>query len=113
MSYTNQQGIIINSDYERFSGKINVEQEVKPWLKIGTNTTLSRAVTNTQEDNLYTRCVTANPMQTIDDRDYMYWRGGHDSSGNPLKLMDVRREQIHDRVLSSNYINVNPWLLPA
>lgn len=108
VSYTNQQGIIINSDYERFSGKINVEQEVKPWLKIGTNTTLSRAVTNTQEDNLYTRCVTANPMQTIDDRDYMYWRGGHDSSGNPLKLMDVRREQIHDRVLSSNYINVNP-----
>ena len=108
VSYTNQQGIIINSDYERFSGKINVEQEVKPWLKIGTNTTLSRAVTNTQEDNLYTRCVTANPMQTIDDRDYMYWRGGHDSSGNPIKLMDVRREQIHDRVLSSNYINVNP-----
>ena len=108
VSYTNQQGIIINSDYERFSGKINIEQEVKPWLKIGTNTTLSRAVTNTQEDNLYTRCVTANPMQTIDDRDYMYWRGGHDSSGNPLKLMDVRREQIHDRVLSSNYINVNP-----
>ncbi len=108
VSYTNQQGIIINSDYERFSGKINVEQEVKPWLKIGTNTTLSRAITNTQEDNLYTRCVTANPMQTIDDRDYMYWRGGHDSSGNPLKLMDVRREQTHDRVLSSNYININP-----
>lgn len=107
-SYTDQQGIIVNSAYERFSGKINIEQVVKPWLKVGTNTTISRAITNTQEDNLYTRALTANPMQTIDDRDYMYWRGGHDSSGNPLKLMDVKREQIHDRILSANYININP-----
>ena len=108
VSYTNQEGVIINSNYERFSGKINVEQEVKPWLKVGTNTTVSRAITNQALDDIYTRCLTANPMQTIDDRDYMYWRGGHDSSGNPLKLMDCRQEQIHDRVLSSNFININP-----
>ena len=108
VSYTNQEGVIINSNYERFSGKINVEQEVKPWLKVGTNTTISRAITNQALDDIYTRCLTANPMQTIDDRDYMYWRGGHDSSGNPLKLMDCRQEQIHDRVLSSNFININP-----
>ena len=38
-NYNQQEGLMKNVSYERYTGKINLDQMVKPWLKVGTNTT--------------------------------------------------------------------------
>ncbi len=45
-NYFDQQGIIQGSDYNRISARINVDTEVKSWLRTGVNFNLSTATTN-------------------------------------------------------------------
>lgn len=45
-SYFSQQGIIKASDFNRITGRINVESEVKKWLKAGVNMNISSAATD-------------------------------------------------------------------
>ncbi|HSC36262.1 MAG TPA: SusC/RagA family TonB-linked outer membrane protein, partial [Chitinophagaceae bacterium] len=46
VNYFGQGGIVTNSKFDRFSLRMNLDHEVKPWLKIGTNTTLTRSINN-------------------------------------------------------------------
>lgn len=43
LANTNQEGILINSGYERIQGRINLEQKVFSWLNIGVNASYSSA----------------------------------------------------------------------
>ena len=43
-SYTNQEGIIINTGFERFGGRVNLERALSSRLTIGLSATASRAV---------------------------------------------------------------------
>ncbi len=45
-SYFQQDGIVIGSDFERFTGRVNLDSELKKWWKIGTNITLSQSKDN-------------------------------------------------------------------
>jgi len=45
-SYYNQEGILLNSDYDRYSGKASINSQAENWLKIGTNLNISKASTN-------------------------------------------------------------------
>lgn len=42
-SYLNDQGIINNSGYERFTSRVSVDYQAKKWLKIGTNMSYAHA----------------------------------------------------------------------
>ena len=41
LGYLNDEGIIVNSDYERISGRIRADYQAKKWLKLGANVGLS------------------------------------------------------------------------
>ncbi|MBD2756614.1 SusC/RagA family TonB-linked outer membrane protein [Spirosoma validum] len=45
LSYLNDKGYLLRSDYERITGRLNVNSQMKPWLRIGANlsTTLSKS----------------------------------------------------------------------
>ncbi len=45
-NYFDQQGIIKSSDYNRISARVNVDTEVKKWLRTGINLNLTKAATN-------------------------------------------------------------------
>ena len=45
-SYFNQEGIVLNSDYERYTGKLNLSSQAKSWLKVGANINVSNTVNN-------------------------------------------------------------------
>src|SRR5690606_8661700 len=45
-SYFNQEGIVLNSDYERFSFRVNSEYKVTPHISVGENLSLSYGVRN-------------------------------------------------------------------
>lgn len=42
-NYYNQDGIIIGSNYERYTGKVSVSVQAKDWLKLGTNMNISKS----------------------------------------------------------------------
>ena len=45
-SYYNQEGIIKNSDYEKFSGRVNLNYKAANWLKLGLNVNGGKAKTH-------------------------------------------------------------------
>lgn len=45
-SYTDQQGIIVNSGFKRYQGRASLDQQVNKKLKLGTNITYSSSVAN-------------------------------------------------------------------
>ncbi len=45
-NYFGQQGIYNGSDYDRISARINVDSEIKPWLRTGVNFNFSTSTTN-------------------------------------------------------------------
>lgn len=46
LGYLDDKGYSINSDFERFSARINVDNKVKPWLNVGTNIGYSKTERN-------------------------------------------------------------------
>ena len=42
LGYMNSEGVIITSDYERINGRMNIESQIKSWLKMGMNIGISR-----------------------------------------------------------------------
>ncbi len=45
-SYLKQDGIVINSDFERFSGRLNLDTELKSWLRAGLRQSISNSTQN-------------------------------------------------------------------
>ncbi|SHG52721.1 TonB-linked outer membrane protein, SusC/RagA family [Chryseolinea serpens] len=45
-NYFGQQGILKSSDYTRVTGRVNVDSQIKKWLKAGVNLNLSKATTD-------------------------------------------------------------------
>ncbi|TVZ08930.1 TonB-linked SusC/RagA family outer membrane protein [Cellulophaga sp. RHA_52] len=45
-NYLNQEGAVRESDFERFTTRLNIETEVKDWLTVGLNTSLSTSKQN-------------------------------------------------------------------
>ncbi len=37
MGYMNQDGILVNTDFQRFNGRLNLENQAKSWLRMGMN----------------------------------------------------------------------------
>ncbi|MBW3545190.1 MAG: TonB-dependent receptor [Bacteroidetes bacterium] len=45
-NYFDQEGIIMGSDYNRLSGRVNVSSQVKDWMRTGVNLNIAKASTN-------------------------------------------------------------------
>ncbi len=43
LGYTKQNGVVINTDYQRFNGRANVESQVKKWLRTGISLAYTRS----------------------------------------------------------------------
>ncbi|KAA6333057.1 TonB-dependent receptor SusC [termite gut metagenome] len=109
-NYSKQIGLVKTSDYERFSGKVNIDRNLKSWIKAGTNTSYVRGISNIAESSIFENALRANPFYKINEEDvYMKW-GPEVQTGvnNPLKSMTVENYRIQNRLMSANYINITP-----
>lgn len=109
-SYSSNKGVLDISKYDRISGRFNYERQIKPWLKVGTNTSISRGNKNRLDGNAYSTALTGNPLQNIDtDRLYMEFQGVPQMGNyNPILTKQLRSEEIHNRVLTTNYVEAKP-----
>ncbi|PXV65025.1 TonB-linked SusC/RagA family outer membrane protein [Dysgonomonas alginatilytica] len=108
--YSKQEGLVKNSDFERFNGKVNIERSLKPWVKVGTTTSYIRGSYGLTESSVFWNAMTANPMYPINDTDiYMKW-GSAVQTGvyNPILSLTIDGDRMQNRLISANYVNLNP-----
>lgn len=111
MNYTGQDGLIKNSDYQRYNGRINLDQQVKSWLKIGTNTMYSRGVQNVADGGVFNTALTANPLLPITTENLPYLKYADiisEDAYNPIVTLNNINKQYYSRLLSSSYISISP-----
>ncbi len=112
-SYLDQDGFQKGTNYKRFSGRANLDFTVNDWLKIGTNTFLSRSnSTSTIGDNsLYgvmINALAADPTMPVFEEDgtyadpFSYWSWW--AFENPRAATDIyQRNTFTNRLLASFY----------
>lgn len=66
-----QEGIVINTSYKRYTIQFNGESKVKPWLKFGNNITLSHDVKKQGSYNIRD-AMAAQPTQSVYDENGSY-----------------------------------------
>ncbi|WP_372751268.1 SusC/RagA family TonB-linked outer membrane protein [Labilibaculum sp.] len=67
-NYLKQEGAIIESEFERYSGRVNLKAKLKDWMEMGTNTSFSKSNQNypNQSGNSYTSIMQwANTIANI------------------------------------------------
>ena len=108
--YTDQEGIVKSSNYKKYSGRVNLEQNVKSWLKVGTNTSYTRSVNDLVDGKVFGVARGANPLLPISDEHlYLAWGNNWDiNSENPIKTLTLDKDTYKSRIFSSNYLNFNP-----
>jgi TonB-linked SusC/RagA family outer membrane protein len=108
--FMDNKGVIEKSEQKKYSGRVNADQQIKPWLKVGTNTSFTRTENTLVDDGVMNRARLANPMFPIsEDVATLDWQGNFDQNNfNPIRSLRVDNDLVYNRLMSSTYININP-----
>jgi TonB-linked SusC/RagA family outer membrane protein len=110
--YSDRKGLVKNTGQTKYTGRINAEQFIKSWLKVGTNTSFTRSVDQQVDDGTVQRAWNANPMLPIDATENLMtlnYQGIYDqNSFNPIRSLKIANDRLRNRLLSSSYLNLNP-----
>lgn len=88
LNYFDQEGIVLNSDFNRLSMRLNIDSNVKDWLKIGNNLSVSKSsqqvVRNDDRGGLVMNTLRQSPELPVRyaDGSYAGPTGGLGSSAN-------------------------------
>ncbi len=106
------QGIAIGDDFQKFSGRINFEQNIGKWVKFGTNTQVNYVDRSGLNVN-FQDCYRMNPLAQAYNDDgslrLITWEGNDNE--NPLSVLNADNSDIRKTVITSNYVQVD--ILPV
>lgn len=112
-SYLDQQGTVVNSNYQRMTLKVSVNKKVKKWLKMGTSTNISisnsdmlKTATNNKNngDEGVIRSAVYFPATYSVDEEISY--GEYSIVTNPKHYTEALNKNKNYNIYSSNYANV-------
>lgn len=108
LTAVDNQGIAKGNDFEKYSGRINFDQNIGKWVSFGTNT----QVNYVDRSGLYVSFADAyrmNPLAQAYNEDgslrLSTWESST-SNENPLSVLNAKNMDIRKTVITSNYINV-------
>ena len=112
LGYLNTDGLIIGSDMERFSGRMNLDSKFK-WATIGVNTSYSYSTQNGfslstggyMSSPLTAAISSQTPMDPVYDSEGNY---NNINMYNPVALMDEDAGELNENKMQT--INLNPYL---
>ena len=112
LGYLNTDGLIIGSDMERFSGRMNLDSKFK-WATIGVNTSYSYSTQNgfslstsgSISSPLTAAISSQTPMDPVYDSEGNY---NNINMYNPVALMDEDAGELNENKMQT--INLNPYL---
>ena len=103
-----QEGIVEGSDFNRYTLRTNVDNQLTKGLKMGTNFALSRAVINNPLGTNLTGIIRADPLRPVFNDDGSYSTenfGFSNTGGNILANADLNlSETVTDRALLNTYL---------
>ncbi|MGM9764107.1 MAG: SusC/RagA family TonB-linked outer membrane protein [Candidatus Cryptobacteroides sp.] len=111
VGYYSQDGIMkINSGYERLSARINIDYEVKKWLKLGANTSFGFSRRDI-ENGAYYQFITRSPLSRIYDEDGNYTpyiNSNNDTNPIYSALHDIHEEKNNNYRINA-FADINPF----
>ncbi len=109
-NYTRNRGLMENSTYNRYTGRVNLDQNIRSWLRVGTNTTYARSHETYVQGGVFSIANAANPLLPVNDSiNYLKWAGLEMLDHyNPLRSLGIDGDGYQTRLMTSNYINVKP-----
>ena len=108
-----QNGVIENSDYTRVTARVNLDQRVNNWFKIGMNTSFQYSNgDNPNVGGVLLTSITTSPLGQIynEDGTLRYLPGGFEENKNPLIDIyetNTRSENRNDIV--NIYLDISPF----
>ncbi len=123
LGYSGLDGVVEGTKQDKYYGRINAETYIKPWLKIGTNTSYTYVKDEMPDGTVYNNALSlGNPLidyapykddATRHNEDYLtlYWRVRSEENNNyynPFNSMEIQTERERYHFTSANYININP-----
>jgi len=109
LGYMNNKGLIQKTEQNKYTGRINAEQRIKPWLKVGTNTSFTYTGDSKVDNIVFQMARSASPFLPVNDTDLRIgWRNADNNSHNPLRSLRIDDHERFNRMVSANYINIEP-----
>ncbi len=113
LGYFNQDGMVLNSGFKKFSGRLNVDQKLGNHVTVGANISFSRGWKQTA-DGSFNSFVTMPPLAKVYEDDGVTLREDVTEAGeshyNPLwNINNSKNESIQDRLLINLFADWNIW----
>ncbi len=107
-NYFRQNGLVKENDLSRYTGRVNLEQKLAKWAKMGVNMTISRNVMHGDGAALGSAAA-FNPLIPVKDRSGEWGVNPLTSyTYNPVALLDVTKDSTKDRLLGTAFLELNP-----
>ncbi|MBA4317210.1 MAG: TonB-dependent receptor [Flavobacterium sp.] len=113
LNYIDVKGMIPNSDFEKVSLRVNVDQKINDWLKVGLNTSIQFDEShdpNKDDNGILINSITTSPLGQIynEDGSYRVNPGGIQETPNPLIDLYETEKFVQNRNDNINlYLDVN------
>jgi len=113
VNYLSQDGVVPGTDYQRGTIRLNADQQLTEWLKVGVNTSWQLSQTNTPgTQNTLERSITSSPLGKVynDDGTFRLNPSGVQESFNPLLDINSTTTLLDDRNDIMNvFFDVTPF----
>lgn len=117
INYMNQEGIVKNNGFSRFSARVNLDQDFNKYISAG----LNASYTQNSYDNVplgddvneysgvLTSAIQANPANPIYDENGDYYIDPMRSTvPNPVSLLEIQDKTVVDRIMASAFAVARP-----
>ena len=116
LGYFDQAGVLKNTDYSRFSGRLNVDQKINDFIRTGASLYGQRANSNIQDyggnilqSNVLLGILTYDPTVEPYNADGSFGRPPGGRGDNPLANLIARQnELVQDRLNGNAYLEIKP-----
>lgn len=117
LNYFDNKGIIKNSEMKRYTGKINLDQNISKYFKMGVNFTVSRIDNDNtplgdkpwEKSGLLRAAVQMGPhILAIDENGNYPINPLLPTQPNPYSLLDVQDKGLMDRILANANVTAEP-----
>lgn len=83
-NYFNEKGILKNDEYKRYTGRLNIDQTINSWLKVGMQTQLAYTDNDQRRDPFNVASKVAPLGSPYDEAGNLIFLPGHGNEVNPL-----------------------------
>lgn len=118
LNYYDQAGVIKNNDYQRFTGRMNLDQKLGKYIKVGLSASMSRnknknvalgGGTGSNTYGILQLAITANPLLPVKDENGKYPIDPNNTFvPNPVSMLEISDESLLQHQLASAYIEITP-----